>query len=95
MIGCFSWNSPKIEIIDETPKRENFNYSKPKGTITYSMDRANILLIEINFDGWFENSVCLRPKNNRMTENFLSLERRPVPSPSISFSSDSGMDTVF
>ena len=59
------------------------------------MDKANILLIEINSKGWFENSVCLWPKNDRMRENFILLERTPAPSPSISFLSDSGIDTVF
>ena len=43
MGGCFSFNSSKIEIIDETPKRQIFSYSKPKGTITYSINRANTL----------------------------------------------------
>lgn len=59
------------------------------------MDRANILLIEIHFDGSFENSICLWPKNNRMRKKFILLEERPAPSPSVSFFSDSGMDTVF
>lgn len=33
MSVCFSLNAPKIEIIDETRKREKLNYLKPKGTI--------------------------------------------------------------
>lgn len=88
-------NAPKIEIIDETRKREKLNYLKPKGTITYSMDRANILPIEIHLDGSFENNICLWLKNNRMRKNFILSEERPAPSPSVSFFSDSGMDTVF
>ena len=43
MGGCFSFSSSKIEIIDETPKRQLFSYSKPKETITYSINRANTL----------------------------------------------------
>ena len=43
MGGCFSFSSSKIEIIDETPKRQIFSYSKPKETITYSINRANTL----------------------------------------------------
>lgn len=35
MGGCFSLNAPKIKIIDETPKREKFNYLKPKETYSY------------------------------------------------------------
>ena len=42
MDGCFSLNPPKIEIIDETPKREKFNFLKPKGS-------KIILLIELIF----------------------------------------------
>lgn len=38
-----SCNSSRIEIIDETPKRQIFSYSKPKGTIAYSVDKANTL----------------------------------------------------
>ena len=44
----------------ETSKGEHFNYLRPKGTITYSIDRTyNIPLIEVDFDVWFESSVCL------------------------------------
>ena len=50
---CFSFNKPKINIIDETPEGKNFNYSRPKGTITDTIDRTyNVPLIEFNFDGW-------------------------------------------
>lgn len=46
--------------MDETPKGEHFNYLRPKGTITYSIDRTcNIPLIEVDFDVWFDRSVCL------------------------------------
>ena len=52
-MGCyFSCNEPRIEIIDETPKGGKFDYLRPKGTITYSINSTyNIPLIEINFDG--------------------------------------------
>ena len=34
------------------PEGENFDYLRPKGTITYTIDRTyNILLIELYFDG--------------------------------------------
>ena len=46
-----------MNIIDETPEGKNFYYLRPKGTITYTVDRTyNVPLIELNFDGWFENS---------------------------------------
>ena len=94
---CFSCNEPRIKIIDETPEGENFDYLRPKVTITYTIDRTyNIPLIELYFNGWFESCVRLWPKNNEMRPNFLLLERTPPPSPSISsFSSESGIDTVF
>ena len=96
---CFSFNKPKINITDETPDGTNFNYLMSKGTVTYIIDRTyNIPLIELfqNFDGWFESSVCLWPKNNKARSNFLLLERTPPVSTSISFSSESGIfDTVF
>ena len=87
----------RIEVIDKTPEGENFDYLRLKGTITYSIDSTyNIPFIEINFDGWFESSARLWPKNNKIRSNFLLLERTPPPSPSMSsFSSDSIVDTVF
>ena len=86
---CFSYDEPRIEIIDETPEGKDFDYLRPKGTITYSIDSTyNIPLIEINFDGWFESCT--------MRSNFLLLEKTPTLSPRISFSSsDAGVDTVF
>ena len=60
---CFSFNRPKINIIDETPEGKNFDYLRPRGTITYTIDRTyNVPLIQFNFDGWFESSACLWPK---------------------------------
>ena len=52
-------------------------------------------MIQIIFDGWFETSVCLWPKDDAAMENVLLLERTPPISPSESFFSDSGTDTVF
>ena len=95
---CFSSNEPKIKIIDVTPEGSSFDYSRPNGTITYLIDRTyNIPLIELDFGGWFERSICLWPKNNSARSNFLLLERTPSPSPNISyFPSESGVfDTVF
>ena len=73
---CFSF--------DETSEGKHFNYSRPKGTSTYTIDRTyNAPLIELNFDGWFESSVRLWQKNNKAR-------------PDISFSCESGIfDTVF
>ena len=99
MGSCFSYNEPRIKIIDKTPSGENFDHLRPKKTFTYTTDRTyDIPLIEVQFDGWFESSVCLWPKNNNMRKNFLLLQRIPPPSPTISsfsLSCDSGIHTVF
>ena len=94
MGSCFSYNEPRIKIIDKTPSGENFDHLRPKRTFAYTTDRTyDIPLIEVQFGGWFESSVRLWPKNNNMRKNFLL-----SPSPSISsfsLSSDSGIHTVF
>ena len=95
-MGCCFSNEPRIKIIDEIPKGKIFDYLRPEGTITYTIDRTyNIPMIEIQFNGWFESSVRLWPKDNSARSNVLLLERRLPPSPSISCLSDSGVDTVF
>ena len=93
---CFSSNEPSIKIFDQIPAGKLFNYLRPEGTIIFSIDRKyNVPLIDIQFDGWYENSACLWTKHNRQRENFLVLERTPLSTPSISSLSDSGVDTVF
>ena len=83
---CVSCNEPRIKTIDETPERKNFDYLRPKGTITYTIDKNyNISLIELYFEGSFKSSVCLWPKSNKMRSNLLLLERTPPPSASIFF----------
>ena len=93
---CFSLKEPRIKIFDQTPPGENFDYLRPEGVINFTIDRKfNVPLIEIQFEGWFENSVRLWPKDSKARENFLLLERTPPPALSISSPSDSGIDTVF
>lgn len=58
MSGCFSLNAPKIEIIDETRKREKLNYLKPKGTIRN--DKGTIW-IELTFY-WLKFILMVRLK---------------------------------
>ena len=49
---CFSSYKPRIKILDETTEGKNFDYLRPEGTITYTIDRTyNIHLNEIQFDG--------------------------------------------
>ena len=57
---CFLCKEPRIKIIDESPKGDNFDCLRRKGTSTYKIDRTyNIPLIELYFDGWFESSIRL------------------------------------
>ena len=54
-MGCLSSKSdePKIRICDCTPTGDDFEYLRPKGTITLSIDRKyNIPIIDIRFDDW-------------------------------------------
>ena len=93
----FSTNKkPNIKTFDLTPPGDDFNYLRPERTTTLSVDRKyQVPLIDIRFDGWYENSVRLWPKHVEQREHFVLLERAFLPSPSISSLSDSGIDTVF
>ena len=90
-MGCccssFNTSKAKIKIIDEIPKGREFDYLRSEGKITYS----------IAFDGWYVNSVRLRPKSKKVRSHFLMLERTPPVSPQISFTFDESSicDTVF
>ena len=77
--------------MDQTPHGDDFNYLKPERTC---IDRKyQVPLIDIRFDGWYENSGGLWPKHTEQREKFLFLERTPLSSPNISLSSDSGIGT--
>ena len=98
MLYCSFNKRPKIKIIDETPKGQEFDYLKPEGKIIYSIDTTyDVPRVEITFDGWYVNSVRLWPKSKKIRPHFLMLERTLV-SPQASFSSSdesSICDTVF
>ena len=99
-MGCFSSKSdePKIRIYDCTPPGDDSEYLRLQGATTLSIDRKyNIPIVDIKFDGWYENSVYLWPKHTEQREHFLLLERTPMQTLSVSsFSSDdSGNDTAF
>ena len=67
MGGCFSFNRPSVEIIDEMPKGKQFDYLRLEETIKNTAYRIHgIPEIEINFDGWYRTSVCLWPKSTKM-----------------------------
>ena len=56
-MGCFSSkcnrsDKSKIKIIDLTPSSAEFDYLRPSGTITFSIDeKYNIPILEIDFEG--------------------------------------------
>ena len=59
-MGCFCSpnDEPEIKIFECVPAGDNFDYLRPQGTITLSIDRKyNILLVNIRFDGWYKKSV--------------------------------------
>lgn len=59
---CFSSNNkkPKIVIIDETAKGQEYEYLRPEGKITCSIDTTyDVPKIKTAFDGWYVNSVRL------------------------------------
>ena len=40
MGACFSCNEPKIRIIDKMPEGKDFGSLRPKGILTYSIDKT-------------------------------------------------------
>ena len=87
-------NEPKIKIFDCKPPDAAFDYLRPNGTISFSVDRKyNVPVVNISFDEWYENSVHLWPYHTEQKEHFLQLERTPLQTPSI-ISDNSGYDTV-
>ena len=47
-------------IIDETAKGQEYEYLRPEGKITYSIDTTyDVPKIKTAFDGWYVNSVRL------------------------------------
>lgn len=76
-MGCiFSKNNePNIQIHDCIPQLDQFDYLRLHGTITVSLDRKyNITIVDIKFDGWFENSVRLWPNIVNRKSNFCCLK---------------------
>ena len=46
--------------MDETPKGHEFDYLRPEGKITYSIDETyDVPKIQIALEGWYVNSVRL------------------------------------
>ena len=97
MGNCFSSSDSNIKLIDQTPPGERFDFLRPEGTTTYTIDRMyDVPKIKINFNRWYENSIRLSPKNPGMRSHFLRMKRTPIPSSSESdLTYDSVFDTVY
>ena len=101
-MGCclsFGNNKSRIEIIDQIPKGKEFNYLRPEGKITYSINTTyDVPRIEFDFNDWYVNSVRLWSGSKKFRPHLLMLRRTPLVLPQISFSSGSlhnGIDTDF
>ena len=58
MGNCFSSSNSNVQIIDETPPGRRFDYLRPEGTVTYTVNRMyDVQKMKINFNRWYENSV--------------------------------------
>ena len=93
---CFSKKS-KIKIVDNIKKGSQHKYLRLNGEIVLSIDKiCNVLLFDINIDGWYPNSVRLWPKIKDAQQCFQSwLERTPPSTSSVSSNfSFSSKDTV-
>ena len=65
---------PKIKIIDCTPPGAAFDYVRPNGTISFSVDRKyNAPVVDIRFEGWYENCVRLWSYHTEQENIFYSL----------------------
>ena len=61
---CSKCDEPKIKIYDCAPPGDVFDYLRLKGTITLSIDgKYNVPVVDLRFDGWYENSVRLWPQH--------------------------------
>ena len=79
-MGCFfskctRSDKSKIKIIDLTPSSTEFDYLRPSGTITFSVDeKYSIPILEIDFESWYEMSMSLWPYQAEHREKILQIE---------------------
>lgn len=63
----------------EWTQEPNYSYLSPEGTITFSLNtKYNVPVVDTQFDGWFENSFRLLPKNTRQRDRKGHLYRHQV-----------------
>ena len=73
---CSRGGKSKIKIIDLTPSSADLHYLRPSGTVTFSVDeKYNIPILEIDFEGWYEISMCLWPYQTEHREKFFAASR--------------------
>lgn len=86
-----------IEVLDYTPPGAKYDYLRPRGTTIVEIDEKwKVPIFRFYFDGWSENVIRLWPQNNTQQEQFLELQRTPLPSPTPSSDGyGSGYDNVF
>ena len=66
VIGSCFLKDLKVDQIDLPPPGGEFDYFRPSGCVTYTIDRKyNVLLLEINFDDWLETSVRVWPQSKK------------------------------
>lgn len=66
-MGCFysNFNDPAIQVYDCILPGDKFDYLRPHGSITITVDRKyNIPVVNITFDGCNKQSCCLWPKHS-------------------------------
>lgn len=81
----------KIKIINLAPSSAEFDYLRPSGTITFAVDeKYNIPILEIDFEGWYEISMCFCLYQTEYRVNILQLQGT-----SSNRSGDRGYNTVF
>ena len=70
--------SSNIEVLDYTHPETEYDYLRPRGTITIEMDNKwNLPIVHFDFDGWSQNSVRLWPDNSIQREKILIWKEHP------------------
>ena len=57
-------NSLNIDVLDDTPKDESFEYLRPRGQIIVQTDeKYKVSVVTLDFDECVTKFVCLWPNN--------------------------------
>ena len=92
-------DATNIEVLDYAPQKAEYDYLRPRGTIIAEIDeKFKVPVIRLDFDGWILNFVRLWPESSVQGNEFMILERTPLPPSTTSCTSSvysSGYDTVF